>query len=180
MNIYEMVTNRIIEKLEKAEESGEKFHWVKPFDITNSTRFACNYETQVPYTGINRLLAEPDEYLTFNQVKKINEKSKDDFLHIRNGAKGIPILYVNWKEVLDEDGNYNELKDLEEEDKDSFLSNDEFENSVKESNDEPELPSEELDDEEESDYDEVDDDFEEDEDDFEEEFDEELMEGDEE
>lgn len=111
MNIYEMVTNRIIEKLEKAEKSGEKFHWVKPFDITTGTRFACNYETQVPYTGINKLLAEPDEYLTFNQVKKINEKSKDDFLHIRKGAKGIPILYVNWKEVLDEDGNIKTDKD---------------------------------------------------------------------
>ena len=111
MNIYEMVTNRIIEKLERAEESGKKFHWVKPFDITTGTRFACNYETQVPYTGINKLLAEPDEYLTFNQVKKINEKSKDDFLHIRKGAKGIPILYVNWKEVLDEDGNIKTDKD---------------------------------------------------------------------
>ncbi len=111
MNIYEMVTNRIIEKLEKAEESGEKFHWVKPFDITNSTRFACNYETQAPYTGINKLLAEPDEYLTFNQVKKKNEKNKDDFLHIRKGAKGIPILYINWKEVLDDEGNVKTDKD---------------------------------------------------------------------
>lgn len=105
MNIYEMVTNRIIEKLEKTEESGEKFHWVKPFDITNGTRFACNFETQIPYTGINRLLAEPDEYLTFNQVKKMNEKNKDDFLKIRKNSKGVPILYVNWKEVLDADGN---------------------------------------------------------------------------
>ena len=105
MNIYEMVTDRIIQKLEKAEESGEKFKWVKPFDITNSVRYACNYETQIPYTGINRLLADRDEFLTFNQIKKMNEKDKDDFFHVRKGAKGTPIIYVNWKEVLDKEGN---------------------------------------------------------------------------
>lgn len=111
MNIYEMVTDRIIQKLERAEENEEKFHWVKPFDITNGVRYACNYETQIPYTGINRLLAEPDEYLTFNQIKKMNEKNNDDFLHIRKGAKGTPILYVNWKEVLDDDENVKTDKD---------------------------------------------------------------------
>lgn len=100
-----MVTDRIIQKLEKAEESGEKFKWVKAFDITNGVRYACNYETQIPYTGINRLLADRDEFLTFNQIKKMNEKSKDDFLHVRKGAKGTPIVYVNWKEVLDKEGN---------------------------------------------------------------------------
>ena len=105
MNIYEMVTDRIIQKLEDAEKSGEKFRWIKPFDITCGVRYACNYETQIPYTGINRLLAEPDEYLTFNQVKKMNDKNKDDFLKVRKNSKGVPILYVNWKEVLDADGN---------------------------------------------------------------------------
>ena len=73
MNIYEMVTERIIKRLEESEEKGERFRWVKPFDITNGVRYACNYETQIPYTGINRLLAEPDEYLTFNQIKKMND-----------------------------------------------------------------------------------------------------------
>ena len=77
--------------------------------------------------------------------------------------------------VLDEDGNYNELKDLEEEDKDSFLSSDEVLNNVKD-DDEPEMPSEELDDEE-SDFDDVEEEFDDEELD---EFDEELMEGDEE
>ena len=107
-----MVTDRIIAKLEKAEESGEKnFRWVKPFDITNGVRYACNYETQIPYTGINRLLADRDEFLTFNQIKKMNEKNKDDFFHVRKGAKGIPIIYVNWKEVLDKEGNIKTDKD---------------------------------------------------------------------
>ena len=100
-----MVTDRIIKKLEDAENNGEKFRWDKPFDITNGVRYACNYETQIPYTGINRLLADRDEFLTFNQIKKMNEKDKDDFIHIRKGAKGTPIIYVNWKEVLDKEGN---------------------------------------------------------------------------
>ena len=111
MNIYDMVTDRIINKLEEAEKSGEKFRWIKPFDITNGVRYACNYETQIPYTGINKLLADPDEYLTFNQLKKMNDKNKDDFLKIRKNSKGVPILYVNWKEVLDSDGNVKMDKD---------------------------------------------------------------------
>ena len=56
--------------------------------------------------------------------------------------------------VLGEDGNYKELRDLEEDEQDSFLANDEFEaNSEVVSPLEPELPSEELEDEEETDID---------------------------
>ena len=64
MNIYDMVTDRIINKLEEAEKSDEKFHWVKPFDITEGVRFACNYETQISYTGIkiNYFKASPLSY----------------------------------------------------------------------------------------------------------------------
>ena len=73
--------------------------------------------------------------------------------------------------VLDENGNYNELKDLEEDEKDTYLTNDEFE--VNNDSEEPELPNEELDDDM---YEEEFDDLEEEmEDNFEEE-----MEGDEE
>ncbi len=47
--------------------------------------------------------------------------------------------------VLDENGNYNELKDLEEDEKDTYLTNEDFEIS-NDSEEEPELPNEELDD----------------------------------
>ncbi len=47
--------------------------------------------------------------------------------------------------VLDENGNYNELKDLEEDEKDTYLTNEDFEVS-NDSEEEPELPNEELDD----------------------------------
>ena len=88
--------------------------------------------------------------------------------------------------VLTEDGTYKELRDLEKEDDDSYLSNDEFETNVKPSEDsEPELPDEELDDDfededENEDFDEEElEDFEND--DFDEEdFEEEFMKGDEE
>ena len=47
--------------------------------------------------------------------------------------------------VLDENGNYNELKDLEEDEKDTYLANEDFEIS-NDSEEEPELPNEELED----------------------------------
>ena len=79
--------------------------------------------------------------------------------------------------VLDENGNYQELKDLEEDDKDSYLSTEEFETSADASlNEEPELPSEEL--EEMDDYEEEFEDVLEETDDYEDSED--MMEGDEE
>ena len=47
--------------------------------------------------------------------------------------------------VLDENGNYNELKDLEEDEKDTYLANEDFE-IINNSEEEPKLPDEELDD----------------------------------
>lgn len=41
----------------------------------------------------------------------MNDKNKDNFLKIRKNSKGVPILYVNWKEVLDTDGNVKTDKD---------------------------------------------------------------------
>ena len=81
--------------------------------------------------------------------------------------------------VLDENGNYQELKDLEEDEQDSYLSTDEFETNIDASlNEEPELPSEELDEELDDYEEEFEDVLEETDDDFEDSED--MMEGDEE
>ena len=106
MNIYQIITQRIINKLLKAEETGEIFYWVKPFDLSDEARFPCNYETHVPYRGINRLLCESnDEYLTFNQIKQLNEKNPDDFYHLRKGSVSTPIVYFDYIDKKDKDGN---------------------------------------------------------------------------
>ena len=60
MTVSEIVTNKIIEQLEKG-----KIPWNKPWASAN----AINYVSRKPYRGINILLLDAGEYLTFNQVK---------------------------------------------------------------------------------------------------------------
>lgn len=104
MNIYEIIQNKILDRLTESEANGTKFHWVKPFDFTSSVRYPCNYETSKRYTGVNRLLP-PDEYITFTKIQEMNQKDKTSFWHIRKGAKSAMVVYYNWQQAKDKDGN---------------------------------------------------------------------------
>lgn len=65
--VYDYVTQRILEELEKG-----VIPWKKPWFTTK-----VNYVSRRPYHGINLLLLpEPGEYLTFNQVNKLGGKIK--------------------------------------------------------------------------------------------------------
>lgn len=59
--IYEMITNQIIEKLKEG-----TVPWKKPF----RNGIAVNWKTQKKYRGINTILLDGGEYLTFKQVKE--------------------------------------------------------------------------------------------------------------
>lgn len=104
MGVYDIVTERIVDRMEKAEKKGEKFYWVKPFSHGTPDRPYC-YETGEPYKGINRVLLEPDEYTTFNKVKQHNEKYPNDRLSLRKGAKSSIAIYFGYKEAKDNEGN---------------------------------------------------------------------------
>ena len=68
-SVYEIVTNKIIEKLEQG-----TVPWQKPWVNGNS---AVNWKTQKSYRGINTMLLDPGEYVTFKQVQEIKgQKSK--------------------------------------------------------------------------------------------------------
>lgn len=80
VNVYQMVTDRIIEKL----KSGI-IPWHQPWGGVkgNTDGMAISYVTRRAYSMLNQwLLGEPGEYLTFNQIKQLGgtikkgEKSK--------------------------------------------------------------------------------------------------------
>lgn len=85
--IYEMVTNKIIEKLEAG-----VVPWRKPW---NNVR-AVNWVTQKPYRGINTLLLDPGEYATFKQIQAAGGK-------IKKGAKSQFIVFWKWLEKENEE-----------------------------------------------------------------------------
>ena len=93
INLMEVVTQRIIERLEEAIKTGGTAPWVKPW---NGLGVARNYITQRPYRGINHLLLQPGEYLTFNQFKALQQKNKD--IKLRKGSKGEMIVFYKFLE----------------------------------------------------------------------------------
>lgn len=89
VDVYQMVTDRIIEKLEEGIAPWRK-HW-------NASGVAMNWKTQKPYRGINTLLLDPGEYATFKQIKEAGGK-------VKKGAKSEIVVFWKWLEKEDEDG----------------------------------------------------------------------------
>lgn len=81
MNIYEVVTDRIISKMQEG-----IIPWVKPWNMTKTYTFdtmsdftpAYSYSTGKPYDIINQMLLgfREGEYATFNQIAKAGGKVK--------------------------------------------------------------------------------------------------------
>ena len=87
MTVAEIVTNTIIKKL----ESGN-IPWIKPW----SGGEAVNYITQKPYTGINRLLLDGGEYLTFKQIEANGGR-------LKKGAKSSIVVFYKPLEITDDE-----------------------------------------------------------------------------
>ena len=89
MKVAEIVTDIIIKKLEKG-----VIPWFKPWQGGES----INYVTRKPYKGINRLLLDGGEYLTFNQIQERGGK-------IKKGAKAEKVVFykeLTYKETTEE------------------------------------------------------------------------------
>ena len=87
--VYDYVTERIIQELEKG-----KIPWRK----TWNGQEAINYISRKPYRGINTLLLPyPGEYLTFKQVQE--KKGK-----IKKGEKANMVVFFKMLEVEGEEG----------------------------------------------------------------------------
>jgi antirestriction protein ArdC len=85
--IYQMVTDRIIEKLEKG-----VVPWRRPWN----NAAPVNWVKQTPYRGINSLLLEPGEYATFKQISEAGGK-------VRKGEKGQIVVFWKWIERENEE-----------------------------------------------------------------------------
>jgi antirestriction protein ArdC len=92
-NIYEIVTQKIIEKLEAG-----VIPWRKPWTNAN----AVNWVTQKPYRGINTMLLEPGEYATFKQISDAGGK-------VKKGAKSQIIVFWKWLEKENTEGEIDKI-----------------------------------------------------------------------
>ncbi len=95
LDVYEIVTNRIIENLENG-----IVPWQKPF--VNGCNTPINWKTQTVYRGINLLLLQPGEYATFKQITEAGGK-------VKKGEKGHIVVFWNFLDKVDEN---DELKKI--------------------------------------------------------------------
>ena len=112
-DIYNKVTNRIIEQLEKG-----VIPWEKPWKVSASfikgaedlRKLAFNRVTKSAYSLINQMiLSKPGEYASFKQWTERGGK-------IKKGAKAEMVVFWKWlkyedKQNVDEDGN-PKIKDI--------------------------------------------------------------------
>ena len=99
-NVAKIITDAILKKMEDAESLGTSFRWVKPWN--SGLDRAYSYDTQIPYKGVNRLLLENDEYLTFNKMQEINQQKGTPEYQIRKGARSNIVCYYNTTPIKDE------------------------------------------------------------------------------
>lgn len=100
IDVYALITERIIEQLEKG-----TVPWQKPWTDAGLPR---NLFSKKYYRGINLLLLsvlgyEQNLFVTFKQLKEIGGK-------VKQGEKGCPVVYWNVKDKAEEDETATEPK----------------------------------------------------------------------
>lgn len=81
MDIYQIITNKILDQIEAG-----VCPWSKPW--TGVLDGAINYETRKPYSLLNQMLLQKDgEWLTFNQITKRGGK-------VKKGAKSGMVVFT--------------------------------------------------------------------------------------
>lgn len=87
MNVYEIVQQNILKKLEDAINNNTDFQWVKPW---KGGIMPTNFKSKKRYNGINLLLLEEGGYyLTYKQVVELKGR-------VKKGAKKLPVVYWNF------------------------------------------------------------------------------------
>lgn len=99
--VAQIVTERILEQMEEAEELGVMYRWIKPFAMGAPDR-PYSYDTLAPYRGVNRLLLDNSEFLTFKKIQELNQRADAPQYQIRKGARGHIVCYYNTVTVVDE------------------------------------------------------------------------------
>lgn len=96
VNVYEIVTNRIIQKLEEAIANGKPAApWHRPW---NDMTAPVNYVSQKNYRGVNVMLLESGEYLTWKQLCDV-QKTKPN-VKLRKGSKSSIVVYFDFKDKV--------------------------------------------------------------------------------
>ena len=107
MNVYEIVKETLLAKMEKMENGEIEGKWVKPWSLRRTR--PINWKSQRFYSGVNLWLldGQGSEFLTFQQIKELH--SKDSNVKLRKGSKGNMVIFFK---MVDKENEQNEIKQL--------------------------------------------------------------------
>ena len=102
--VYQIVTDRIVQRIEEAIANGTELPWHRPWVASQACR---NYKTRTCYTGINLILLEfGHSYLTWNQI--CDYKKQNPEIKLRKGSKAHIVVFFSFKkgvkDVVGKDG----------------------------------------------------------------------------
>lgn len=92
--VYEIAKEKILERMERAENSGTIFRWIRPW--SGGAPYPCAYKTSKPYRGINAITLIPGEYITYKQMLEAKEKNPN--VHIKKGCVKERVFFFSFKE----------------------------------------------------------------------------------
>lgn len=90
--VNEIVTERICERIKTAIKNNEPLPWQKPWVWANAPRNYMGNE----YKGINTLLLDEGEYLTWTQICDLKKHNPD--VKLKKGCKKDIVVYFSFKE----------------------------------------------------------------------------------
>lgn len=115
--IYEVITNKMVERIETAIQNKERFQWVKPWKglpLGNYMNYLKDGDNMREYRGINRILLDGGLYLTMNQLNELEKKDGKQY-KIRKGCTRETVYFYkqylydkkdsDGNKILDEEGN---------------------------------------------------------------------------
>lgn len=104
-NIYEVITQTILDRIKEAEKDGKPFFWVRPW--TGGIKYPASYTTGKPYQGINAVLLEAGEYITYKALMEYKgslSKEDGEKIQIKKGCHKVPVYFFGSADRIDRYG----------------------------------------------------------------------------
>ena len=104
VDVYEIVKENILKRIEEMDAGQVDGRWVKPWSL--QTVRPMNWHSQRLYSGVNLFLLNHcgSEFLTWNQIKELQQTKKQQNVQLRKGSKSHMVIYFKMLEKEDEDG----------------------------------------------------------------------------
>ena len=99
--IYEVITKKVIEQLENAIKTGERFKWIKEWKgVPTGNAISFLGKNFTPYRGINRLFLN-GLYVTYTQLQEFQKKHPEVEFKIKKGCHQETVYFYKMNEIKD-------------------------------------------------------------------------------